>query len=422
MKIKNKKKMLPITLSVLLSLNTVGTLSYATTQMTSDDGTSETREMTTRETTTRETTTSETTTITTSRTVSESRTEYMETTRNDSPGVSNGVSDGGPREDSANRENVVDNANGAGATVVDENRAEAGAVVNNIHDNNIGFVVKDIKADFGSSLDLKAIAKDGFALFNAPNDFIISGDLNKTTDSSYVKGLIDVTDALTLNNGTEKIELAIDVNFPAKTPTVSNNIKPVYLKSLDYTLNYKPKNGEKDSTTSVTTYVYLKPNSKVKMLVKNNGKVVYERVFDSNKGLPSKYGLTFSYKTESPVTVETKVLEGNNADAGFAIPAVAVSSENGANAKAVVASGEVFADALSISPYAAHNVYPILLVKKNEIPQSVSDYIAKDSIKTDVVVGGENTISKSVFTDLKSAKERVAGANRYETSVAATMS
>lgn len=107
MKIKNKKKMLPITLSVLLSLNTVGTLSYATTQMTSDDGTSVTREMTTRE-----TTTSETTTITTSRTVSESRTEYMETTRNDSPGVSNGVSDGGPREDSANRENVVDNANG----------------------------------------------------------------------------------------------------------------------------------------------------------------------------------------------------------------------------------------------------------------------------------------------------------------------
>ncbi|WP_282745021.1 cell wall-binding repeat-containing protein [Peptostreptococcus stomatis] len=90
---------------------------------------------------------------------------------------------------------------------------------------------------------------------------------------------------------------------------------------------------------------------------------------------------------------------------------------SGLTHKAVIASGEVFPDALAVSPFAAKNAYPILLVKKNSVPAEVNNAFAKLSIKEIYLVGGEDTISKSTEGKLPKVLERMAGKNRYETSV-----
>ncbi|MDU5186766.1 MAG: cell wall-binding repeat-containing protein [Finegoldia magna] len=58
---------------------------------------------------------------------------------------------------------------------------------------------------------------------------------------------------------------------------------------------------------------------------------------------------------------------------------------------AIIASGEVFAYALVVSPVAGGQSSPILLVSRNELPKSVKDYVKKN-IKQITVVGGEKYV------------------------------
>ena len=85
--------------------------------------------------------------------------------------------------------------------------------------------------------------------------------------------------------------------------------------------------------------------------------------------------------------------------------------------KAVVASGEVFPDALSVSPFAAHNGYPILLIRYNQIPKEIRSAIKDLKIDKTYVIGGDNTISKNIYKKLPTPIERMAGIDRYETAI-----
>ena len=80
--------------------------------------------------------------------------------------------------------------------------------------------------------------------------------------------------------------------------------------------------------------------------------------------------------------------------------------------KAVIASGEVFADALTVAPLANQNNMPILLVQPNNIPKATQEVLKQ--IEEVIIVGGEKTISKEVENKLPNPT-RIAGANRYET-------
>ena len=80
--------------------------------------------------------------------------------------------------------------------------------------------------------------------------------------------------------------------------------------------------------------------------------------------------------------------------------------------QAVIASGETFADALTVAPLANKNNMPILLVQPNNIPKATQEVLKQ--IKTAIIVGGEKTISKEVANKLPNPT-RIAGANRYET-------
>ena len=84
----------------------------------------------------------------------------------------------------------------------------------------------------------------------------------------------------------------------------------------------------------------------------------------------------------------------------------------------VVASGQVFPDALSVGTFASREGYPILLVKKDSVPSQIQNAIKDLEINKTYIAGGTNTISTSTEAKLPNVVERMAGSTRYETSVA----
>lgn len=83
-----------------------------------------------------------------------------------------------------------------------------------------------------------------------------------------------------------------------------------------------------------------------------------------------------------------------------------------------IATGENFPDALSASPLAASEKVPVLLVKRDSIPPSVSDWLRRSSPKSALIAGGTGAVSLAVEDRLKtfvSEVIRAAGADRYET-------
>ena len=85
---------------------------------------------------------------------------------------------------------------------------------------------------------------------------------------------------------------------------------------------------------------------------------------------------------------------------------------------AVVASGQVFADALAVAPYASREGYPILLVKANNLPKSVKDAITELAINKVTIAGGYATVNRSLEASLPTVVERLRGNTRYETAIA----
>ncbi len=87
----------------------------------------------------------------------------------------------------------------------------------------------------------------------------------------------------------------------------------------------------------------------------------------------------------------------------------------------VLASGEDFPDALGISSIAASKGWPILLVQKNSIPESIKDYLANLKPSEIFIVGGSSVIQTSIETELSSLVlnttiHRIAGETRFDTS------
>ncbi len=88
----------------------------------------------------------------------------------------------------------------------------------------------------------------------------------------------------------------------------------------------------------------------------------------------------------------------------------------GKKGRAVIATGEKFADSLSISPYAAKMGYPILLVKHNKVPEIISKAIKDLSINEVYIVGGDSAVSIKLEKELPKLIKRIGGIDRYETS------
>ncbi len=88
---------------------------------------------------------------------------------------------------------------------------------------------------------------------------------------------------------------------------------------------------------------------------------------------------------------------------------------------AVLVNSEMYADAVVSSPLADKFKAPILLVEKDNIPDTVIDELNRLNTKKVFILGGKSLISKNVEKQLKnmgiSIEERIAGQDRYETAV-----
>jgi uncharacterized protein len=90
---------------------------------------------------------------------------------------------------------------------------------------------------------------------------------------------------------------------------------------------------------------------------------------------------------------------------------------------AIIASGEVFSDALSASTIAGPMGMPVLLVKSGEVPESIQNYIKKHpEIEKFIVVGGPGTVKDSVVNQIQNLRDvgtvvRIGGKDRYEVAI-----
>ena len=147
-------------------------------------------------------------------------------------------------------------------------------------------------------------------------------------------------------------------------------------------------------------------------------------------------GIKKVYITGGEKTISSKVVKELN---GLGIEVIRVKGKDRYDVKAksattshpvsnkkqnvVIASGENFADSISSTSLAKKKNAPVLLVKKNEVPKSIKEYLnsfRKKGLLGDItIVGGENSVSKIVENELsKLAKvTRIAGDDRYQTSV-----
>ena len=92
----------------------------------------------------------------------------------------------------------------------------------------------------------------------------------------------------------------------------------------------------------------------------------------------------------------------------------------------IVASGDVFADALVAGPFAALGPHPVLLTPPDELHADVADYLrvvrARDNVRHVVVMGGTAALAEPVsqaITDAGMGVTRLAGATRFDTAVQA---
>ena len=86
-----------------------------------------------------------------------------------------------------------------------------------------------------------------------------------------------------------------------------------------------------------------------------------------------------------------------------------------------IASGENYADALSLNNAAEKDKAPILLVRVNAIDKSVEDVIKSSKASLINIAGGEKSVSEITKANIKkisnAAVNRMGGADRYETSI-----
>lgn len=81
--------------------------------------------------------------------------------------------------------------------------------------------------------------------------------------------------------------------------------------------------------------------------------------------------------------------------------------------KAVIANGKAYADSMAIGAYAARNGIPILLTTSSSIPTPTKDAMKSKGTTSTIVVGGEISVSKSVYSQLPSPT-RIGGSSRFE--------
>lgn len=97
--------------------------------------------------------------------------------------------------------------------------------------------------------------------------------------------------------------------------------------------------------------------------------------------------------------------------------AIRIAEELGNSSEIIVATGNDYADALSVAPIAAEKQMPIILAPKDNITNSIQNYINSHTITKVYIIGEQDIISNNVANKF-SDTIRIFGVNKYSRNVA----
>ena len=227
----------------------------------------------------------------------------------------------------------------------------------------------------------------------------------------------------------------VSVKFKEKPDADSITLKyKCYDMPLDTTLNYNQSTESYEGTINYNKdpeYLNVWELQGITINSKNNPKTLNKQELEK-MGLNLKdYNVTqeciieditsrkdvnkYLRKTSSPITE----LTGSDRYE----TAVKISKEGWKNGsdKVVIINGDVSIDGIISTPLATTYNAPILLVEKNNVPNSVKSELKRLNPKDIIIIGDENAISKTTANQIKStvnaSQTRLNGSNRYETSL-----
>ncbi len=227
----------------------------------------------------------------------------------------------------------------------------------------------------------------------------------------------------------------VSVKFKEKPDADSITLKyKCYDMPLDTTLNYNQSTGSYEGTINYNKdpeYLNVWELQGITINSENNPKTLNKQDLEKI-GLNLKdYNVTqeciieditsrkdvnkYLRKTSAPITE----LTGSDRYE----TAVKISKEGWKNGsdKVVIINGDVSIDGIISTPLATTYNAPILLVEKNNVPASVKSELKRLNPKDVIIIGDENSISKTTANQIKStvnaSQTRLNGSNRYETSL-----
>ena len=227
----------------------------------------------------------------------------------------------------------------------------------------------------------------------------------------------------------------VSVKFKEKPDADSITLKyKCYDMPLNTTLNYNQSTGAYEGTINYNQdpeYLNVWELQGITINSKNNPKTLNKQELEK-MGLNLKdYNVTqeciieditsrkdvnkYLRKTSAPITE----LTGSDRYE----TAVKISKEGWKNGsdKVVIINGDVSIDGIISTPLATTYNAPILLVEKNNVPNSVKSELKRLNPRDVIIIGDENAISKTTANQIKStvnaSQTRLNGSNRYETSL-----
>ena len=227
----------------------------------------------------------------------------------------------------------------------------------------------------------------------------------------------------------------VSVKFKEKPDADSITLKyKCYDMPLDTTLNYNQSTESYEGTINYNKdpeYLNVWELQGITINSKNNPKTLNKQELEK-MGLNLKdYNVTqeciieditsrkdvnkYLRKTSAPITE----LTGSDRYE----TAVKISKEGWKNGsdKVVIINGDVSIDGIISTPLATTYNAPILLVEKNNVPNSVKSELKRLNPRDVIIIGDDNAISKTTANQIKStvnaSQTRLKGSNRYETSL-----
>lgn len=218
-----------------------------------------------------------------------------------------------------------------------------------------------------------------------------------------------------LKANTEKQFIVSRINGKNRIDT-SIEIAKTYIKSTEFAILANQNNFPDSLSATVLSNKFNAP------ILLTDAKTADKSLIQEIKRLQTKYFIKIGGENSISNKVATELLpEGSKVKSYKGADRYATNAEIIKEFKdadtCIIASGENFADSLSIGAFATKNGYPIVLVQKDKINDVTKQALKNSKIKKCYIVGGENSVSKSLEKELPQVIERIAGNDRYETSL-----